>query len=401
MRRQYRHVLAGLLALAAACAGADAGARTGDPRPKAADRIVCLGDSITDGCTYPQILMQALREAHRPVPTVICAGVASDTAPQMAARLDATVLRFRPTVVTFSAGTNDALRNLGPDVYEKALRAIRAKVRAAGGRMVLLTPCIICPRKGASDADRAKVAAAEKLVARYARVIRKVAAEHGCLVAENHRLMRQARSAGKVLMTDDGIHPNYLGQSLMARSILDAMGSASVKLPGEFRPGLLPGVVRQWKMRPAPTGAAGKPVRLTAEAVARLRPDGAWKTYALPDPAGADGRPAEDWLEQIRRNGFGLRVEQVAGKGLVQAVAVVDSPAPRDAYVNTGVGISTVWLNGRKIHDQGKAWTGFHAGKERIAVRLRKGRNVLAAEIAGPHFFLSVTERLIWEEQLR
>ena len=35
------------------------------PAPKAAARIVCLGDSITDGCTYPQIIGQALREARR------------------------------------------------------------------------------------------------------------------------------------------------------------------------------------------------------------------------------------------------------------------------------------------------------------------------------------------------
>ena len=45
----------------AGCSGVRAG-RT------AAQRIVFLGDSITDGFTYPLLVRQALAEAHRPVP---------------------------------------------------------------------------------------------------------------------------------------------------------------------------------------------------------------------------------------------------------------------------------------------------------------------------------------------
>jgi len=399
MKAPYARLLALLLAAGPVPAGAHA--KSAPAPPSAAERIVCLGDSITDGYTYAQIITQALREAGKPVPTIVCAGVASDTAPQMAARLEATVLRFKPTLVTFSAGTNDSLRTLSPAVYEKALRTIAGKVKAAGGRMVLLTPCIICPRKGATEADRAKVAAAGKLIAEYAKVIRRVAAEEKCPVAENRKLMRAARASGKELMAADGIHPNYFGQSLMARAILDAMDLSSVPLPREFKPPLLPGVVRVWRMRPAPKDAAGKPRRLTAEAAGRLRPDDTWKTYTLPDPAPASRPSAEDWWEQTRRNGFGLRVHERVGRGLVQAVAVLASDAPAKVYVNTGVGIATVWLNGRKVHEQPKAWTGFHAGKERIPVELRKGKNILAVEIDGPQFFLSVTDELIWEEQLK
>lgn len=369
--------------------------------PRAESRIVCLGDSITDGCTYPQILVQALREAGRPVPTVICAGVASDTAPQMAARLEETVLRFSPTTVTFSAGTNDSLRKLPPATYEKALRTIVAKVEAEGGTMILLTPCIISPGKGASEQDKVKVEAAEELVADYAEAIRKVAAEQGYPVAENNALMQAARREGKRVMADDGIHPNYFGQSLMARSILDAMGCGDVPLPREFRPRLFPGVIREWKMRLAPLDERQQPQRLTEATVQRLKPDTAWKTYTLPDPVPAAKPSAEDWWEQERRNGFGLKLHERVGKGLIQAVATLEETAARRAFVNTGVGISTLWLNGRKIHNQGKAWTGFRAGKERIPVELRQGTNTLVAELEGQHFFLSLTDKLVWEEDLR
>lgn len=404
---RLRLIMVGVLACAAAAmlgvapGGALAAATPKPFPPKPTDRIVCLGDSITDGCTYPQILMQALRDAGRSVPAVLCAGVASDTAPQMAARVDETVLRFRPAIVTFSAGTNDSLRKLSPAVYGKALREIVTKVEAQGGALVLLTPCVISPRKGASEKDKAKAAEAEKLVARYAGVIRKVAADEGCVVAENNALMRAARRQGRKVMVDDGIHPNYFGQSLMARSILDAMRCRDVPLPGEFRPRLFPGVVREWKMRLAPLGEKRRPRRLTDATAQRLEPDATWKTYTLPDPAPAARPSAEDWWEQERRNGFGLKLRQRVGKGLIQAVAVLEAKEAKAAFVNTGIGVSTLWLNGRKIHEQGKAWTGFHAGKERIPIELRRGTNALVAELDGQHFFLSVTEKLVWEEDLR
>ncbi len=58
----------------------------------AATRIVFLGDSITDGHTYPLLIQQALREAGQPVPLAINAGIGGDTAEGMRARLDRDVL---------------------------------------------------------------------------------------------------------------------------------------------------------------------------------------------------------------------------------------------------------------------------------------------------------------------
>jgi lysophospholipase L1-like esterase len=368
-------------------------------------RIVCLGDSITDGCTYPQILAQALREAGKAGPIFICSGVASDTAAQMAARLERTVLNFKPDVVTFSAGTNDSLRGVSAEQYERSLRAIARKVKAAGARMVLLTPCIINPAESkdpkARQASAAKARAAEALVGEYLKAIRTVAREEGWPVAENNALMRQARAAGKQVMTADGIHPNYFGQSLMARAILDALNSKDVPLPRTFAPRLFPGVIRTWKMRPAPLDAKQRPQVLDEKTVKELKPDGTWKTITLPEPAPAEKPTAEDWLEQERRNGFALRLDKSVSKGPIQAVAVLEEKKGRRVFINTGIGVATVWLNGKKIYTQGSAWTGYHAGKERLPVELKEGKNVLVVEIQGDHFFLSVTDKLVWEEALR
>jgi len=376
----------------------------GRPLP-AQQRVVCLGDSITDGCTYPQILAQALREADKAGPVFICAGVASDTAAQMAARLERTVLVFKPAVVTFSAGTNDALRGVTAAQYERSLRAIAARVKAGGGKMVLLTPCIINPMETkdpkARRASEARARAAEALVAEYEKIVRQVARAEGWPVAENNALMRKARADGKQVMTADGIHPNYFGQGLMARSLLDALGHKDVPLPRTFAPRLFPGVLRTWKMRLAPLDARKQPQVLDDKAVKELVPDDSWKTYVLPEPV-PEGKPsAEDWLEQERRNGFALHLEKRVGMGTIQARAVLDEKKARKAFVNTGIGVATVWLNGKKVHAQGGAWTGYHAGKERIPVELKEGKNVLVVEIQGGHFFLSVTDQRVWEEALK
>ena len=395
-----------VLAVTAAIAGSVLAA-SGAPQdvPQDGDVIVTLGDSITDGCTYPQIIMQALKEAGKPVPTMVCAGVASDTAVLMLARLAKTVLVFKPKTVTFSAGTNDSLRDVKPEDYEKALREIVRQAKAEGAAMILLTPCVISPARHGDEAARkasaAKAEAAEKVGAQYTDVIRKVAAEEGFAVAENNALMRKARAEGKEVMSEDGIHPNYLGQSLMARAILDAMGHKDVPLPAEFQPPLFPGVLPEWKMRLAPLGDDKKPMALTEQNIATLVPDAAWKTYTLPD-AVPDNKPsAEDWLEQERRNGFAMQIEKLVGKGPVQAVATIDAKETRQVFLNTGIGVSTLWLNGKKIHEQGSAWTGFHAGKERIPVELKKGTNTIVCEISGQQFFLSVTDKLIWEAEIR
>ena len=88
------------------------------------------------------------------------------------------------------------------------------------------------------------------------------------------------------------------------------------------------------------------------------------------------------------------------GRGAIQALAILEEKKARKAFVNTGIGVASVWLNGRKVYAQGNAWTGYHAGKERIAVELKEGKNVLVVEIQGD-FFLSVTDKRVWEEDLR
>jgi len=352
---------------------------------QAGDRIVCLGDSITDGFTYGQIIMQALHEADRPTPTVICAGVGGDTAQQIAKRVEETVLVYEPTIVTFCAGTNDALKNVPPDQYKAALREIVKQVTDHGAKMILLTPCVILkkPKNATLDA--------------YEAAIRSVAKEYSLVVAENRAMMQAAVNAGKTIMVSDGVHPNYAGQALIARALLNALGASDIPLPKRFEPKFFPGVIPQWRIRLADQDAKKKPIRLTESSVIQLEPDNTWQTYSLPEPIETS---TDDWEEQIRRNGFATKLQEKLGKGLVIAVADVKSTTARNAWLNIGGTIETVWLNGKQIHDQNKQWTGFHAGKARIPVKLNAGSNRVVLEVAGQYLFCSITDQQVWESDI-
>ena len=383
-------------------------------------RIVCVGDSITDGNTYPLILMQALADAGKPVPAAVCAGVASDTSVLMAERFDP-FLDMQPDLVTFSAGTNDAFRNITPEMYEKALREIADKCKARGIEMILMTPCAINVGDTNKPNEKAEATGEE-----FAKILRAVAKENGWAVAEVSELQKAARDKGETIMSPDGIHPDYHGQSLMARAILDAMGHKNVPVPTakEFNPQRLPGVIETWYVQAAPKDDKDKPRPMTDEELAEQttvlnkvissdlghEPFGIkhhWTRRTLPEAqkADKDGKfvDAGDWREQLRRNGFAININDLVAGVPRYWGTVVQSPAEAKAFVNTAISVRHVWLNGELVftHPMNggeEKWTGYHAGKERVPVTLQQGNNILVVEHYANEFFLSVTDKLVWED---
>lgn len=373
------------------------------------DRMVFLGDSITDENTYPQIILQALQEAGKPIPTIICSGVVCDTAINMRDRMNKTVLPFQPKLVTFLAGTNDAARKESPEEYDAALRDIVKRVKAAGGTMLLITPCIINVSKSNNPNE-----AMEKYVSQYTEVLRKVALDEGLILADNNAAMRTAREAGKEVLSPDGCHPNYYGSSLLARSVLDALGYNDVPLPNTFQPQLFPGVIKKWQMRLTPLDpTTNRPQLLSEQNISTLKTDRSWKNYTLPDalridPATNQPESAEVKLQQYLRNGFGTRVDALIEKGHLQAVAIIKRKKAGNAYINIGgeeSNIASLWLNGQKLeiplkNDYEKPCIiGFHPGKLRIPIELKKGNNTLIMEDPGSFFFVSVTDTMVWEDE--
>jgi lysophospholipase L1-like esterase len=321
--------------------------------PGAGERIVFLGDSITDGHTAPLLVRQALGEA---APACINAGLAGDTAAGMRGRLERDVLPRRPTRVALSVGINDVLRGVTVPDYERDVRAISERLHREGIPMLLLTPTILGP----------KHAEAEKRLAEYIAVLRRLAAERGYAVAEVHAAMRDGRAAGLELLEPDQVHLTFDGYRVMVRAILDALGRKDAAVPKDLALEPMPGLLREWKIR--------------------ALPDGEWTALRLPQA----GKAAHWWMDQERRRGFAVEL----GSKRVAAVATLESKEAREVFVNTGAELSSVTLNGTRIW-KSEGWTGWHAGKERIAARLVAGTNTIEIE-AGGAFFLSVTDENSW-----
>jgi hypothetical protein len=115
-------------------------------------RVFCMGDSITDGFSYPLLVKQALEEARVPAPTLICAGIGGDTAAGMEKRLERDVFAHKPTLVTLNAGINDVLRKVKPAEYEASVTHIAAEMKARGIPLLLLTTSVLGAKQAEADA---------------------------------------------------------------------------------------------------------------------------------------------------------------------------------------------------------------------------------------------------------
>jgi len=336
------------------------------------ERIVFLGDSITDGFTYPLLLRQALAEAGRTPPVAINAGIAGDTAEGMVARLERDVLPHRPTLVSLSVGINDILRGVTQEDYERRVTAIAARMELARVPMLIMTTTPLGKKHAEADAR----------LAGYNAFLRRLAQKHGYRLAEVNATMRQARDAGQEVLEADNVHISFAGYRVMVRALLDALGHTGVPVPAEQKLELLPGVVRKWKLRTVPD----KQPELDAATAAGLEPDASWTDYTLPE---AEPLP-HWWHDQERRRGFAMSLETKVGAARrYQGVAVVEAERIRDVVFLPGASLQTIWLNGRRIY-KSEGWRGWHPGRESVVGRLRAGRNVVVIE-TGPQFFLSIT----------
>jgi len=345
-------------------------------------RTVFLGDSITDGNTYPCFVRDALHDAGLPRMTAINAGIGGDTAGQMLARLERDVLPHQPTLVTLFAGANDAARKVTVEEYEANMRGIIVRLRTAQIPVLLLAP-ITLPRTGREGAGG--------MMEAYLQVVRQLAAEYDLRVAEVTACMLADQQAGHEQFAPDG-HPGYQGQRMIARAVLDALGYPEAPLPARVHATVRPGVISPWHIRPV---AENEPP-LTEDTAACLAPGAEWATITLPEPQALTAD--EDlWLDDNRLLGFAVHTTTHAGgdSGKYLGIATLDAPAARAVHFHTGGQLMTIWLNGACLYRND--WQhGWHAGRESVPATLQPGQNTVVIE-TGSQFFLSVTEGSFWE----
>jgi acyl-CoA thioesterase I len=181
-------------------------------------RIVFLGDSITQGWELGTSKLVRGELINR--------GISGQTTPQILLRFRQDVINLQPNIVHIIAGTNDIAENTGRTTLEAIENNLMSMVDLAqknGIRVVLasLPPAADFPwRPGLSPA--AKIVALDRWIRDYA-------SKKGLIFIDYHAQLADAQQGFKTALSDDGVHPNKDGYTVMSRVAYEAFQKISRK----------------------------------------------------------------------------------------------------------------------------------------------------------------------------
>lgn len=225
----------GLCVLAMVWMGVSARAQNAVTPLKANDRIVFLGDSITQAGAGPKGYVSLVREALDKNAKdlkveVIGAGISGNKVPDLEKRLDRDVLSKKPTVVVIYIGINDVWHGQNdpakgtlPERFESGLGGIVDKIQASGARVVLATPSLIGEKKDGANKLDAKLD-------QYAGITRKLAGEKKTGLCDlrraflDHVAKNNPDNKDAGVLTSDRVHLNDEGNQFVAAEMLKALG---------------------------------------------------------------------------------------------------------------------------------------------------------------------------------
>lgn len=211
--------------------------------PESVGRVVFLGDSITYAGTFAADIETYFLTRHiGRVPEFINVGLKSETVsglsepghaggkyprPDLHDRLDRVLRALRPDLVVACYGMNDGIYEPFDEerfrAYREGVTRLETVVRQAGAHLIFLTP------PGYDGRTRGK-AFYEDVLRRYSDWLLAQREARDWQVVDVHGPMVQALDAGiahdpNFTLTRDGVHPLEYGHWLMARMVLQHLGS--------------------------------------------------------------------------------------------------------------------------------------------------------------------------------
>jgi acyl-CoA thioesterase I len=199
-------------------------------------RVVAVGSSSTEGTgasaparTYPAQL-DAILEQRFPVAKieVINKGIGGETAAGTLARLDRDVLSFRPDLVIWQLGTNDALRNVDAKAFgAQAVEGIR-RIRESGADLLLLEPQFLPKQEGNAT------------YAAYVEAVRALGAAHGLPVFRRSEVMKywldSKQFTPATMLSADQLHMTDASYHCLARLMADTIVPTAIPALPAARP---------------------------------------------------------------------------------------------------------------------------------------------------------------------
>lgn len=193
----------------------DANAKVPAPA-KAEDRVVFMGDSITDGWKLAEYF---------PDKPYINRGISGQTTPQMLIRFRPDVVALKPRVVVILAGTNDIAGNTGPMTLEMIQHnyASMAELAKANGIRVVFASVLPIHDYGKTKVSERRqpdqILKLNEWLKNYTRA-------HGHVYLDYFSKMIDDKGMLKAELANDGLHPNAEGYKLMAPLAETAIGQA-------------------------------------------------------------------------------------------------------------------------------------------------------------------------------
>jgi acyl-CoA thioesterase I len=178
------------------------------PAPTGRPRIVCLGDSLTEGLgveqaqAWPDLLERALRADGFPQAEVVNAGVSGSTSASASQRLR-WQLKSPPDLLILALGANDGLRGIAPAEMKKNLAAA-IDLAKANGITVLLAGMRMPPNYGL------------EFTREFEQVFTSLASEKNVPLLP---FLLEGVAAKSSLNLLDGIHPNAAGYVVIAKTV--------------------------------------------------------------------------------------------------------------------------------------------------------------------------------------
>jgi len=184
----------------------------------ASDRIVFMGDSITEGWSYfdPQMFHNT---------GFINRGIGGQTTPQMLVRFRSDVIALDPEAVVILAGINDIAGNTGSATVEEIAGNIIAMAEMAAANDIKVLLCSVLPAidfpwsPGLEPAP--KVRALNALIKGYAREKGHTYVDYYTATVDDQGGLR----VPEFTSADDLVHPNIAGYKVMEALVRPAITS--------------------------------------------------------------------------------------------------------------------------------------------------------------------------------
>ena len=192
------------------------------PPAKGEDRVVFMGDSITDYWKLDQYF---------PGQPYVNRGISGQKTPQMLVRFRPDVIAHKPKVVVILAGTNDISAYPGPRVLENTENnlASMADLAHANGINVVLASVMPISDYNVDKAGKQIIRSVQRPPEQIAALnvwIKKYCAEHGLVYLDYFTALADDKGFLKKELADDGLHPNAKGYEVIKPLAADAIAKA-------------------------------------------------------------------------------------------------------------------------------------------------------------------------------